>query len=186
MIRLNRTTGFTLLELVCALAVLAILATLGAPLAGRFRDRAHGLRCSANLKGLGAAAAAYMTDHNVCWPQIASGTSPSSTAGRQSGESQNAAPWIAALAPYGVAEKTWRCPTIEAKIATHGKSEALKMKRLDYVPTQFGSQPGSARLWPTHPWFIERSPNHGLGPKILLTNGRVVSMEDLLKELPVQ
>ena len=184
MIRSNRTAGFTLLELLCALAVLAILVTLAAPLAGRFRTRTQGLQCAANLKGLGVGAAAYLTDHNDIWPQIASDTSLSPAAGKQSGESQSAARWIEALAPYGIAEKTWRCPAIEAKIATHGKSEALKMKRLDYLPTQFGPQPGSARLWPSHPWFIERSPNHGLGPKILLTDGRVVSMEDLLKELP--
>jgi prepilin-type N-terminal cleavage/methylation domain-containing protein len=80
MIRLDRTAGFTLLELLCALAVLAILVTLAAPLAGRFRTRTQGLQCAANLKGLGVGAAAYLTDHNDIWPQIASDTSLSPAA----------------------------------------------------------------------------------------------------------
>ncbi len=184
--RLNRDSGFTLLELLCALAVIAILATLSAPLAGNFRTRAQGLQCVTNLKGLGTSVAAYMTDHNDSWPQItrtdSSGSNSATADGQQ--EETTAGKWIAALSPYGVTEKTWRCPTIEAKIKTNGTTEALKAKRLDYVPTQFDKEPGSARQWPSHPWFIERTPSHGLGPMLLQANGRVVSMQDLLKELP--
>ena len=184
MIRSNRSSGFTLLELISALSVLAILVTLVAPMAGGFRVRSQGLQCAANLKGLGTGAAAYLTDHNDCWPQITPEKRPDLSEETDSAEDKTAVQWIAALAPYGITEKTWRCPTIESKITVHGKPAALKMKRLDYVPTQFGPQPYSAYQWHNHPWFIERSPNHGLGPKLLLTGGRVVSMEELLREIP--
>jgi prepilin-type N-terminal cleavage/methylation domain-containing protein len=186
--RLHRElqSGFSLLELLTAVAVLGILATLTVPMAGWFRARSQGLKCAANLKGLGLGVSAYMQDNENRWPQIA--LSSSETIGKTDDPSQTAGSqkWIAALAPYGIAENTWRCPTVEANIKTHGRPEAIRMKRIDYMPTPFGSEPGSARQWPTHPWFIERSPNHGLGPKILLTSGRVVDMEELLRELPVQ
>ena len=180
----RRRAGFTLLELLCVLAVLSILLTLGAPLAGHFRTRAQGLKCAANLKGLGVHTAAYLGDHNNIWPQPSASDSAAPTSGQQ--EETAAAQWIASLAPYGATEQTWRCPTIEAKIRTNGTPKALLKKRLDYVPTQFSREPGAALQWPSHPWFIERTPSHGLGPMLLLANGRVVSMEDLLKELPVR
>ena len=183
MARPERTLGFTLLELLSALAVLGILITLAAPMAGRFRARAQSLQCASNLKGLGAGVGAYLTEHNNCWPQIFAEKTQSPSGG-ESPQTATARQWILALSPYGTTEKTWRCPTIEAKIASDGTSIALQRQRIDYVPTPFGPEPGSAHQWPNHPWFTERSPNHGLGPKFLLTNGRVVSMEDLLKELP--
>lgn len=184
MVRSERADGFSLLELLCALAVLGILLTLAAPMAGRFRTRAQGLQCAANLKGLGAGVAAYMAEHNDCWPQIVVQKRQNPSPDAESAPTAAARQWIAALSAYGIAEKTWRCPTMDAKIATHGTPAARQLQRLDYLPTPFGPESGSARQWPSHPWFTERSPNHGLGPKLLLTNGRVVSMEDLLKELP--
>lgn len=179
----SRSLGFTLLELLCVVAVLSILATLCVPLASHFRARTQGLQCVSNLKGLGAGTAAYLNDHNNCWPQIvgANSVGPSPTEGQQ--EDTAAAQWIGALSPYGITEKTWRCPTIEGKIGVNGTPEALKRKRLDYVPTQFDKEPGAALQWSTHPWFIERTPNHGLGPNLLQASGRVVSMEELLKEI---
>jgi hypothetical protein len=88
-----------------------------------------------------------------------------------------------ALSPYGATEKIWRCPTIEGKIKATGAPNALARKRLDYLPTQFTATAGAAMQWPNHPWFIERTPNHGRGPYLLQAKGTVVSMEDLLDEI---
>lgn len=182
--RLNWDRGFTLLELLCALAVIAILATLSVPLAGTFRARSQGLQCVTNLKGLGAGAAAYMNDHNNIWPQIVTVAPTDSNPAAEQKEDTTAVKWIDALSKYGVTDTTWRCPTIEGKIKSNGTPEALRTKRIDYVPTQFNDDPGSASQWPSHPWFIERTPSHGQGPRLLQANGRVVSMEDLIRELP--
>lgn len=182
--RVHPRGGFTLLELLCALAVVAILATLAAPMAGNFRARAQGLQCVNNLKGLGAASLAYMNDHENRWPQVARPEPEGQGAADTQREDVTAVRWIETLAPYGVGEKTWRCPTIEGQIRANGKASATERKRIDYVPTCFNAEPGSAMQWPTHPWFIERNPSHGLGPKLLLADGRVLSMEDLLKQLP--
>lgn len=181
---LPHSKGFTLLELLCGLAVVGILATLAIPLAGNYRARAHALKCQSNLKGLGAGASAFLDDHNDCWPQIDLPKTPGEDSDSGKSMETSAETWITTLSKYGVAESSWRCPTIENKIAADGAKGALEKKRLDYVPTQFSADPGIARKWPNHPWFIERTPNHGLGPRILLTSGRVVSLEDLLKELP--
>jgi prepilin-type N-terminal cleavage/methylation domain-containing protein len=181
----KRSLGFTLLELMCALVVVGILATLAVPMAGNFRARAQGLQCVNNLKGLGAGAAAYMNEHENRWPQIGRPDSGGQNPLAEQQDDVTATRWIEALAAYGVGEKTWRCPTIEGRVKTNGKAAATQRKRIDYVPTQFDKEPGSAIQWPSHPWFIERTPSHGLGPKLLLADGRVVAMEDLLKELPV-
>lgn len=180
--RSNRLTlGFTLLELLCVLAVLSILLTLSAPLAGYFRARVHGQQCVSNLKGLGVHTAAYLADHDNVWPQTGPTDPNAPSTGRQ--EETTATKWILALSPYGATDKVWRCPTIEGKIKAYGTREALTMKRLDYVPTQFGATPGAALQWPDHPWFIERTPNHGRGPYLLQAKGSVVSMEDLLDQI---
>jgi prepilin-type N-terminal cleavage/methylation domain-containing protein len=175
------SSGFTLLELLCVLAVLSILLTLGAPLAGHFRSRVRGQQCVSNLKGLGVHAASYLTDHNNIWPQIRPAGADTPNTVRQ--DDAAAELWISALLPYGAAESLWRCPTIEAKIKSSGTPEGLTKKRLDYVPTQFNAEPGAATQWPTHPWFIERTPNHSLGPYILQADGNVVSMEELMNKI---
>jgi prepilin-type N-terminal cleavage/methylation domain-containing protein len=182
--RAAERSGFTLLEILCAVVVVAILATLVAPMAGNYRARAQGLQCVNNLKGLGAASLAYMNDHENRWPQVALASSGEQDSTAVQREDENAVRWIETLAAYGVGEKTWRCPTIEGRIQANGKADAVERKRIDYVPTRFDAEPGSAIQWPNHPWFIERTPSHGLGPKLLLADGRVVGMEDLLKELP--
>lgn len=183
--RLRESRGFTLLELLCAIVVVGILATLAVPMAGNFRARSQGLQCVNNLKGLGAGALAFMNDHENRWPQIAR---PDASAQNSAGDQHDdpvALRWIETLAPYGIGETGWRCPTIEGRVKSNGKADAVKRKRIDYLPTQFDQEPGSAVQWPSHPWFVERTPSHGLGPKLLLADGRVVAMEDLLKELPL-
>jgi prepilin-type N-terminal cleavage/methylation domain-containing protein len=174
-------SGFTLLELLCVLAVLSILLTLGAPLAGHFRSRVRGQQCVSNLKGLGVHTASYLADHNNVWPQIKPAAPDGSNNSRQ--DEATAELWIAALSPYGASDKIWRCPSIEAKIKANGTPGGLTKKRLDYIPTQFNAEPGAATQWPTHPWFIERTPNHGLGPYILQADGNVFSMEELLNKI---
>ena len=61
--------GFTLLEVATVIVILGILGTLTVPVVKGFRERAEGLKCMANLKGLSLGVQAYIVDHR-CWPQI--------------------------------------------------------------------------------------------------------------------
>lgn len=175
--------GFTLLELMGVVVILGILAALVAPLFKSYRLRAESLQCVANLKGLGLGVQAYMEDHRS-WPQIA----PERAGGKQNpapqispNDNSHAGKWIAALKPYGISQKTWRCPSIERRIASEGKPEALKMNRVDYIATTFDSRPESPRQYPRHPWFMERGNLHPTGPNILFADGSVSNPTELLK-----
>ena len=163
--------------------ILGILTTLIAPLYKSYRLRAESLHCVANLKGLGLGVQAYMEDHRS-WPQIA----PERAGGKQGrapqispDENSHAGKWIAALKPYGISQKTWRCPSIERTIRAEGKPEALNMNRVDYVATTFDSRPESPRQYPKHPWFMERGNLHPTGPNILFADGSVSNPTELLK-----
>jgi len=180
----SRHAGFTLLEIIATMVVLSILVTLCIPMVKGFRSRAEGLKCAAHLKGLGLGVQAYITDYRR-WPQIPpekKGGNLQSSALSDSGQAF-AEKWIAVLAPYGVDEGTWRCPTVENQMRLQGKKEALEKKRIDYVPTTFDANPDSPTKWPRHPWFVERGSLHGTGPNILFGDGTVSNVTELFNSV---
>ena len=179
----GRTAGFTLLEIASVMVVIGILATLSVPMYSSIRGMVEAKQCEANLKGLGIGMNAYLADHGT-WPQIppdlrqAQGSAVGTT--KEAQANSPAGKWIAALAGYGIPEKTWHCPSITRQIALGTNPEATKYKRLDYIPTNFSAQ-DNPRLWPTHPWFIERGSAHGRGPNLLLTDGTVTNVDQLFQ-----
>ena len=177
--------GFTLLEIASVIVVIGILASLVYPVFKGFRGRAEALQCAANLKALGVAVHAYMADHQDKWPQIErpekrdGGNVESSPV--SSAASQVAEQWMAVLAPYGISEKTWHCPSVERQIRQQAKKGAASIKRIDYTPTIFDAKPGSATQWAKHPWFVERGALHATGPNVLFTDGSVSNLSELAK-----
>jgi prepilin-type N-terminal cleavage/methylation domain-containing protein len=167
--------GFTLLEVTTAVLVIAILAVIAVPVYSNLQAKAQRLKCGENVKSVGLAISAYLAEHQK-WPQIATESSRSAAGGTDSPE---AVQWIATLHPYGIQEANWRCPTIESQIRGSGNKNALKAKRIDYAPTSFGSDPDAPRKWPKHPWLVERGAPHGTGPWILLSDGSLVTFEDI-------
>lgn len=177
--------GFTLLEIATVMVILGILGTLTVPVVKGFRERAEGLKCMANLKGLGLGVQAYIVDHR-CWPQIPNekkGAGTSDAAPLSNSAQIFAEKWIATLAPYAIDEKTWRCPSVERKIKLQGTKEALDKKRIDYVPTSFDTNPDSPTQWPKHPWFIERGALHAAGPNLLFADGSISNVAELVKAM---
>ena len=167
--------AFTLLEVTTTVLVIAILALISAPVYSNFQGKAQRLKCGENVKSIGLGISAYLADYQK-WPQIAVETRRPEASQADSAE---AAQWINLLNPYGIPEANWHCPTIESQIRGSGNKNALKAKRIDYAPTSFGSDPDAPRKWPKHPWLVERGAPHGTGPWILLSDGSLVTFEDI-------
>ena len=62
--RFRGPAGLTLLELLCAIAVVLVLAALLFPLLAHFRKVAQNVRCAGNLRQIGIALQAYTSDHD--------------------------------------------------------------------------------------------------------------------------
>jgi len=59
-----RKSGFSLLELLCAIAVLAILVSILIPTLGSMKKRSNQIVCSNNLRSLGTAIHLYANEHS--------------------------------------------------------------------------------------------------------------------------
>jgi prepilin-type N-terminal cleavage/methylation domain-containing protein len=177
------SSGFSLMELLAAVFVLSILAGLTLPLAGYFRDRSETFRCRAKLRTLYNGTAAYVLD-NQSWPSIRPSSKAEHTGGAEvrAGSSFDAR-WIRALEPYGVSQQDWVCPAAQRFRLRQIGEEQLKNlgMRIDYTPTIFGSGSMAPYEWPKHPWFIERGANHRSGQQIILSNGAVADIDELIQ-----
>jgi type II secretory pathway pseudopilin PulG len=166
--------AFTLLEVLASLLVFVILASLVFPLYSNFQSKARRLKCRENIQSVGLGISSYLADHHK-WPQIQVESSRVSA----KADSSEASQWIGLLTPYGIQESNWRCPSIESQMRGSGKKDALKIKRIDYAPTAFSPDPDAPRRWPKHPWLVERGAPHGIGPWILLSDGSIITFEDM-------
>jgi prepilin-type N-terminal cleavage/methylation domain-containing protein/prepilin-type processing-associated H-X9-DG protein len=89
-----KKSGFTLVELLVVIAVIAILASLLLPALGKAKGRAHTISCMNNLRQIGLATQLYIQDHEDELPQ----------------SQHTNASWIASLAPYLGGTNVYRCP----------------------------------------------------------------------------
>lgn len=163
--------GFTLLELLSAIVVLAILVTLLLPAAEGLRGKAERAGCNSNLRGLYAAANAYMQDKQQ-WPQVSM---------KEIRSPSFALAWIKAFEPYQITRKNWVCPGIQRQMKNPDLYDD-KNARVDYTGTPFGTNSRAPFRWPTHPWFIERGDMHGDGNLILFTNGSIKSLTEVRRD----
>jgi hypothetical protein len=80
--------------------------------------------------------------------------------------------WISALKPYGPAEKTWICPSMQREF---GDPDYLTPEntRTDYVATAFDDKPATPHHWAGQPWFVEMGALHGKGQLMVLSDGTI-------------
>jgi prepilin-type N-terminal cleavage/methylation domain-containing protein len=172
----NWKRGFTLLELLIVIMLVAALATLFFPLFGYLREKARDAACIGNLRILQLGAATYMLDHDAIWPQM-----PETLA---TGDSEEAMWkwWYEDLKDYGVSKRHWICPSEAA-------SDGEKYSTTDefygsYIPTGFEATPNIAFYWTGQPWFIERGQMHGNnhGANVAMPDGTVRASPSLFEQ----
>jgi prepilin-type N-terminal cleavage/methylation domain-containing protein len=160
----TKSSGFTLLELLTVVVIIAILGTLTFPIVSAMRARAQRAQCTANLHALYVAANLFVQQNNS-WPQIRL------TSG-ESASTDFANAWIAALEPFGPTRKTWICPSFQEYLQNPDYNQS-KNTRIDYMPMPFDDKPMTPHQWPQQPWFIENVDIHGNGHLIIFTDGSI-------------
>ena len=167
--RARQASAFTLVETLIVVAILCILAALAIGNYDRIVASAQQAVCASHMRSIHTALNLYLQDNKNVWPQA-----PEITQERAWEDF-----WIDTLRPFGIGEKTWQCPTINAILRAAGR-EATKVH---YAPTRFDTTPGIAYRWPTQPWLIERANAHGQGAIICFPDG---SLQPLRKFLASQ
>ncbi len=165
----QRSAGFTLVEILVAIGVLAILVALVIRFSAGALERAAGVRCVTNLRNLHAAFARYVQE-NGHWPQRPEALVESSN--------QDALEdwWIEEMTPYGGEEKVWQCPTLLRKI----RAKDNPRPRIHYTPTPFDDKPFTPYKWSTQPWLAEVGNLHGRGALLCFPDGSIRPTDDFL------
>lgn len=162
----RKLRGFTILDLIAVVSIIAILVAIAAPNLSDYLRKAQEVRCMANMRSITFGLRAYLQDHGNVWPQ-----GPSPEAGRAWEDY-----WLGILRPYGITDKTWQCPSTLV-------SEEQDAPLVHYTPTLFPPVPGIAERWSAHPWLIERGEGHGHGALICFPDGSIKSFDKVLAEL---
>jgi prepilin-type N-terminal cleavage/methylation domain-containing protein len=167
--------GFTVMEIMTVMVIVAILFVLSVQAFSYLLTRAQRVSCTNNLKNLYAGVSAYVAD-NQSWPQI----STADTSGSVYAQS-----WIDALSPYKIARINWICPSVQRLLNNPDYSQP-ENARTDYFATPFDNNATSPSRYPTQPWFIEAANVHGDGNLMIFANGQVKSLNETLADLVSQ
>lgn len=159
------------MELMTVMVILSILMVLLLKLTDTMRARAEKASCAANLRHLYAGAAGYVMDRGQ-WPQV-----PGELVRKDSKE--YAKQWINALAPYGISQQNWLCPTQHRSLNAPDMTKD-ENRRLDYNATPFDAKPNTPYLWPKQPWFVEHASSHDGGPLLILTDGKIITLREAI------
>lgn len=98
--------GFTLLELLLVISIIAMLASLLLPVVGDVQKHADSAACFSNLRQIGVAVNLYIADHDNTYPYI----EPAPGVSLIYPPDAQAKSMADTFAPYGVTDKTLQCP----------------------------------------------------------------------------
>ncbi len=97
--------GFTLIEILIVIAILAILAAILFPVFGRARENARRSSCQSNLRQIGLGLLQYTQDYDDKLTHTWYGSGP------QDSNSSTRYKWMDAIQPYVKSEQIFNCPS---------------------------------------------------------------------------
>lgn len=163
------------MELATVILIIAILMAMLVPGFAYMRARAERSKCFSNLTSIYVAGTLYIQDHGS-WPQIDPETlnTPAYPTA-----------WVAAFAPYKIAEKNWACPSVQRMLNDPDLTKP-EGHRVDYFGTPFGDERNLPYKYAGQPWFIERADVHGDGQLILFPDGSIKALRDVVRDSQFQ
>ncbi len=105
--------GFTLVELLVVITILAVLLGIGLPLTRSLIGRSREASCLNNLRSLGVALQSHLQDHNNVMPELAVG---------RSSKSDDQPVLETVLLPYLGSTDAFHCPADSKEFARSGSS----------------------------------------------------------------
>lgn len=165
--------GFTVIELLLVVSVIALLATFAFPAFGYLRQKAHDATCVSNLRVMHLGFVAYLDDHANCWPQA-----PKEVLEAED-ETRYFRFWRDKMKDYKIIRRNWICPadTVNTE-ELHSSSEEFTGS---YNVTEFDEFPNTAYNW-RQPWIMERGEHHGrgVGPNAVMPDGTIFKAASIL------
>jgi prepilin-type N-terminal cleavage/methylation domain-containing protein len=159
-----RQGGFTLLEVLVVVGILAVLLILIFPAAQRVIPKAQEVVCMSHLRTLWLGFSPCATDPEG-WPQVPKGITI--------GSPQEQQWWLDySTNRLGLSRKDWLCPTVEKAARNAKPDEAVPV--IHYLPTLFDARQGTPNRWSSMPWFSEMGNVHGRGNLIIRADGAIL------------
>ena len=171
-----KSPAFTLVELLVAMAILAILASIATPAIGSMIERGRSAKCLGNLRQIGVAVQQYVSDNDYRFPPIETVPPSLGNEGRSALET---------LGPYGVNLGTLTCPSDAAgpdTVARYGSSYHFSPVLQDELASSvkiYGRRgifqiPNVGRLTICTDYQAVHASSGRLGMNVLKADGRVM------------
>ena len=129
-----RVRAFTLIELLLVITIIAILASLLMPAVGTMQQKADSIKCSSNLRAIGAAVQCYLQDNSFNYPCIEPLPKESTPVYPTGFQPTPYSSMVAAFGQYGVTMQTTQCPS-DMKSPAASCSFLLYGSSYDWRPT---------------------------------------------------
>ncbi len=160
----SRSEGFTVVELLVALGVVALLVAILVPSFEAFRERGRKVKCISHMRTIHTGLLGYYNDHGH-WPQMGDEKFDHT-------EEEFFRFWVEETKPYGTSEETWICPS--DRVLERMMNEDEDMVYGSYIVTRFDKMAQTPFRW-NQPWAMERGNFHRTGSHVLMPDGSVNS-----------